>query len=91
MSDRLTAEQVARNFEATGMAFELLGLHGQAGIYVDAARFVREHLGECDEERELLDEIAACVPELDDARLRYVTIQVPRVTWEQIQKRNEGV
>jgi hypothetical protein len=41
---RLTAEQVAKNFESTAVGMALLGMNNAAGIYRDAARFVRDNL-----------------------------------------------
>jgi vacuolar-type H+-ATPase subunit E/Vma4 len=47
------------------------------------------------EERELLAELSTCAVEHQDPRVRYVTVQIPTVTWEQLQawheKRKEGV
>lgn len=46
---RLTAEQVADNFEATAIGFDSLDQSIAAAMYRDAANFVREHLIESHE------------------------------------------
>ena len=48
---RLTAEQVAANFEATAVGFDLLDQSIPAAMYRDAANFVRDHLIESPDER----------------------------------------
>lgn len=52
---------------------------------------LREALDYADAIDELLRDAARCGVELDDARLRYITVQIDRPTWEALQQWREGV